>query len=475
MSVNEDLKNGVIYNSIGKYSNVVITFLIQIVLARVLTPSEFGVVAIINVFLVFFQLLADFGIGPAIIQSKDLNKFEIDNIFSFSVYFSLFLSFAFSLLSSPLSNFYQNALLMRAVPIMSIALFFNGLIMVPQNQLLKQKQFKNVNIVQIIGSITNGVISILFAFLGYSYFALIFGNIARSLLQFVLYFFYSDLSFYFKFSINPLKKIYLFSRNQLLFNIINYFSRNLDNILIGRYLPAEQLGYYDKSYQLSLYPNTIFTSVITSAIQPIFSNYQNDASQLLKGYLGIAKILANFGIPLSVFLYFSSNEIIAFLYGSQWEQSALAFQILSISIWIQMLQSSTGGFFQSANRTDLLLVSGFLSTIINIFGIIIGVKIGSIYWVAIMIVLTFTINFFQTNFLLLNKVFNTSIIEFYKVLIKPLIIGLMEVVSYLILPDLNFNTFINLSIKGILFVTILTIGLIVTNQTKEILRLVKGR
>lgn len=169
-------------------------------------------------------------------------------------------------------------------------------------------------------------------------------------------------------------------------------------------------------------------------------------------------------------MFFSSNEIIIFLYGSQWNQSVLAFQILSLSIWVQMIQSSTGGFFQSVDRTDLLLLSGLLSTAVNIIGIIIGVSLGSIYWVAVMIVITFTVNFFQTNYLLLNRVFKTSVREFYTVLIKPIFIGVLEIVGFLILPQLSYGNFLNLVIKGILFVSILFIGLLATKQLNDIFK-----
>ncbi|KAF3299980.1 oligosaccharide flippase family protein [Carnobacterium sp. PL24RED07] len=473
MSVKNDLKSGIIYNSIGKYSNVLISFIIQMVLARLLTPSEFGIVAVINIFLVFFQLIVDFGIGPAVIQRDDLSKLDIKHIYSFSVYFSFFLTLVFALLGNPISKFYQNNQLLQAVPIMSIVLLFSGLTMVPQNLLLKDKKFKVVNMIQISGSIVNGIVSILFALLGYSYLALIFGNIARALLQFILYSLSTKLSFHFIISLDPLKKIYVFARNQLFFNIINYFSRNLDNILIGKFMPSDQLGFYDKAYQLTLYPNAIFTSAITSTIQPVFSSYQSQTDLIKKGYLSISRILANFGIPLSVFLYFSSDEIINVLYGEQWSQSILVFQILSISIWIQMLQSSTGGFFQSANRTDLLLLSGILSTVVNIIGIVIGVYLGSIYTVATMILISFSFNFFQTNYLLINRAFKSSTTEFFKVLGKPLIIGGLEIITFLIIPELYVNDFLSLILKGIIFIFVLIIGLIITGQMHEVVKLVK--
>ncbi|OFL66855.1 lipopolysaccharide biosynthesis protein [Facklamia sp. HMSC062C11] len=467
------LRQGIIYNTIGRYSNLAISIFVQVFLARLLSPAEFGIVAIVNVFLVFFQMLADFGIGPALIQRKDIDRVEINHIFSFSVYFSVILALIFITLSVPISNFYRNPELKSAMPLMSIVLLFNSLLMVPQNLLLKDKQFKFVNLTQILGSIVNGLVSIILALLGFSYIAIIIGSIARGFTQLAIFVFRTRLKFSIKFSIKPLNKIFSFAKNQLLFNIVNYFSRNLDNLLIGRYMSPDQLGFYDKAYQLTLYPNTIFTGVITSAIQPVFSDYQEDLSKIMNGYLSISRILANFSIPLTIFVHFAGKDIILLLYGDQWVNSVIVFQILSISIWIQMLQASTGAFFQSANRTDLLLLSGVLSTTFNVISIVIGVYLGSIIWIAFMVVISFSFNFIQTNYLLMNKAFNNSLINFFIILIKPIIVGVITLLSFVLLPNYNFTPFINLFIEGLIFMASLCIGLILTNQLKDALNLVK--
>lgn len=469
-----NLRQGIIYNAIGKYSNVIISFLVQVVLSRLLSPNEFGTVAVVSVFLVFFQLLSDFGIGPAIIQRKDIDKVELNHIFSFSVYFSLALAIIFALLAHPISSFYRNPGLVSVVPLMSFALLFNSLSMVPQNILLKNKEFKLVNFGQIMGSLANGITSVALAFFGFSYYSIIFGNIARAAVQLFFYLRNIQLNFNIRFSFEPLKKIYHFARNQLGFNVINYFSRNLDSILIGRYMSPAELGYYDRAYQLTLYPNTVFTSVITSAIQPVYSDFQSNLNKIKQGYLNISLVLSNFGIPLTVFLWFANYDIILFLYGEQWEPSVLAFKILSLSVWIQMLQSSTGAFFQSSNRTDLLLLSGVLSTGLNIIFIIIGIYLGSIYWVAAMIVISFSLNFIQTNYLLLNRALEGSILELFRVLIKPIFMGIVTLVFFLILPELKGSFFTNILIKGIVFLISLLVGLIVTNQLKDAIKLIKN-
>lgn len=467
------LREGIIYNSIGKYSNVLISLIVQIILARMITPKEFGIIAIVNVFLVFFQLLSDFGFGPAVIQQKDLDDLEINHIYSFTVYYSIVLALLLCFSSKFITNFYNLSELRTAIPLMSIVLLLNSLISLPQSILLKQKNFKIVNYAQIFGNLFNGLISVFFAYLGYSFMSIIFGQITRGIILLYIYLYLTKMRFTFHFSFKPISKIFGFAKNQLIFNIINYFSRNLDNILIGRYMSPTELGFYDKAYQLTLYPNSIFTGVITSAIQPVFSEFEDNVSHIKNGYLRVTNVLANLSIPLTVFLFFNSKDIILLLYGEQWLNSEMVFKILCISVWIQMLQSCTGAFLQSANRTDLLLLSGILSSILNIIGIIIGIRLGDIKWVAIMILISFSINFIQTNFLMMNIAFNTTILEFFKNLLKPVVLGLIILCIFIFVPSFSFNPFINLTINGTILLCGMLIGLLVTDQFRDLLSILK--
>ncbi|GAB7231607.1 lipopolysaccharide biosynthesis protein [Facklamia hominis] len=467
------LREGIIYNSIGKYSNVLISLIVQIILARMITPKEFGIIAIVNVFLVFFQLLSDFGFGPAVIQQKDLDDLEINHIYSFTVYYSIVLALLLCFSSKFITNFYNLSELRTAIPLMSIVLLLNSLISLPQSILLKQKNFKIVNYAQIFGNLFNGLISVFFAYLGYSFMSIIFGQITRGIILLCIYLYLTKMRFTFHFSFKPISKIFGFAKNQLIFNIINYFSRNLDNILIGRYMSPTELGFYDKAYQLTLYPNSIFTGVITSAIQPVFSEFEDNVSHIKNGYLRVTNVLANLSIPLTVFLFFNSKDIILLLYGEQWLNSEMVFKILCISVWIQMLQSCTGAFLQSANRTDLLLLSGILSSILNIIGIIFGIRLGDIKWVAIMILISFSINFIQTNFLMMNIAFNTTIIEFFKNLLKPVVLGLIILCIFIFVPSFSFNPFINLTINGTILLCGMLIGLLVTDQFRDLLSILK--
>lgn len=468
MGVANEFKKGIFYSALGKYSNVLIQLIVNAILSRLLTPQDYGVVAVVNVFLIFFQMLADFGIGPAIIQNKTLNGKDISSIFAFSIYLALFLGIGFMALGIPISNFYANDVYKPISIILGFCVMFYALLIVPQSILLREKRFFNVNMVTIISNVVSGVVSIILAFAGYSYYALIFGNIVKAMVMFIIFFIQSNMKWNFKVTLEPLKKIYSFSKNQFAFNFINYFSRNLDKMLIGRFMNESALAYYDKAYQVSLYPNQTLTNVITPVIQPIMSEYETDRNRIKDVYLRITLVLATIGIPLSVFFFFSSQEVILFLFGDQWLGSVLTFQILAVSIWIQMLSSSTGAIFQSANRTDLLLLSGILSAALNIASIFFGIYLGNIEYVAAMIVFSFSINFLMNNYLLMYRLFESNYLEFFKVLIKPMIMGSMQIIAFMLLPELSFSVFFNLVIKGIVFVLVFVLSIVATGQIKMV-------
>ncbi|MEG0679283.1 MAG: oligosaccharide flippase family protein, partial [Carnobacterium sp.] len=279
----------------------------------------------------------------------------------------------------------------------------------------------------------------------------------------------------FKLDLNPIKKIFSFSKNQFIFNFINYFSGNLDKILIGRFFSASSLAYYDKSYQLSLYPNQILTNVIYPVIQPIMSDYETRMDKIKQVYLLLTRFLGTIGLSLSLFLFFSAKEIILFLFGGQWDGSIVTFQILAFSVWIQLILTITGAIFQSANRTDLLLISGMLTAVTNITAMIIGIYTGKIEYVALLLVVAFTINFLQTNYLLMYKMFESNYAEFFKILFKPAIMAGSQALVFFLLPTLPFSNFIDLVIKVLIFISVFGLGLILTGEMKVIKELMAKR
>ncbi len=454
--IKKNIGKGIFYTFLSKYSNIVVSIIIGAILAHLLTPQEFGIVVIVSVFISFFNLLSNIGIGPAIVQIKTLSNSDIESIFSFSLILGAILTTIFFLSAPLIASFYNNEKLIRISQLMSLAIFFQALRIVPQALLLKKLQFRNIGIISVIVHIISGSIAILLAYLGYSYFALVLNNIISALLMFTIYFYMTPIKLTFKINFSSIRKIAKFSIFQFFFNFINYFSRNTDNLLIGKFFGEANLGFYDKAYKLMMMPVQNLTHVITPVLHPVLSNCQDDKETIYKAYWKIVKLLASIGFPLSVFFFYSSSSIITILYGEQWILSIPIFKLLALTIGIQIVLSSTGAIFQSTNRTDLMFYAGLIGAILMVSGISYGIFIEkNLEAIGIGLIIAFVINFLLAFYLLVVKSLEKKYFNFMSVFLHPLF---TSIIIAIILGSFNSfysgNKFITLVLNFIIFLLI---------------------
>ena len=448
------LISGVFFTALAKYANLIISLVVTAVLARLLAPDQFGVVAIATVAIAFLNLLADIGLSATVIQHKELDRKALSALFSLSVYITVVLSVIFFLCAGVFAEWYEQPILRPICQWLALSLLFSGITVVPNALFYRERLFKSIALRSLLIQLVGGAISVAAAFNGYGVYALIINPIFSSLLIFVISYAKFPLKFTFSFSLQSLRPIFSYSFYQFLFNIINYFSRNADTLLIGKYLGMVPLGYYDKSYRLMSLPLQNITQVITPVIHPILSLKGKDLGYLNRVNLKLVSFLALIGFPLSIFLFFASEELILLFFGPQWELAIPTFKILSLTVGIQLVLSSSGSIFQTAGDTKSLFICGLFSAVTNVAGILLGVfYFKSIEAVAHCLLVTFTINFIQTYWLMYVVIFKASIGAFLNCLWKPLIFaGILAVLLYGI--DLFFNwdhQLYNLLFKSFIF------------------------
>lgn len=457
-STKKQLLTGVFYTAISKYTGMAVSLIVAGILARIISPEDFGVVAIATVIITFFGIFTDLGIAPAIVQNKKLTNKDLSSIFSFTIWVGIIISFLFFLSSWPISQYYKNNTLLSICQWLSFDLFLASANIVPNAILFKNKQFKFIAIRSVIVQAIGGTVSVFAALMGAGLYALIINPIFSGFLLFIISFRKHPQKLKFSFGIASMRKIFSFTLYQFLFNSINYFSRNLDKLLIGKYMGMSPLGYYEKSYRLMMLPLQNITHVISPVMHPVFSEYQNDYKQLSFSYEKIIRLLAFIGLPLSVFLYFTAQEITLIIFGDKWMPSVRIFQILSLSVGVQIILSTSGSIFQAANATKTMFISGLLSTILNVSGILVGIFIfKNLEAVAWGICISFTVNFIQAYILMYKATFKLPIMTFCKQFLSPCILC---VIIFIILSGisnfiLNWNIFISFILKGTIFIIIL--------------------
>lgn len=416
---------GVVFSALSRYSSLVVNLVVTAILSRILLPNDFGVIALASVCIAFFSILSESGFGVAIIQKKDLDKRDISNIFTITIFIAIISSCVLFLATPLLSRFYAEPRLDLILKFLSLNLFFSVINIVPNGLLLKEKQFKYLSIANLFVQLLCGLIAITIALNGFGIFALLVNPILGSFLVSLLNIYRTRIVPGMKDILHSVRKIFSYSVYQFLFAVINYFSRNLDNLIIGKYLGLSMLGYYEKSYRLMLLPVANLTNVINSVAHPVLSDFQHDADKLERKYRKIVEVLVSIGFPLSVFLYFNSEFLVLSIFGSQWEKSVDIFRILSVSIGFQIVVSSAGSIFQSINKTQLLFIDGLLSTMLVVSSLFVGVfYYGTIDNTVCLYVIAIIFNFFKSFFILYKFGIKRSVVHFFNLLIVP---GLLSI------------------------------------------------
>lgn len=410
MKIERKLLYKAIFKSmLGRYAVYAVNLISLMVLARIFTPVDYGTVTAIMVFFVFFQVMSEAGLGPAIINLRQLSQVDRNGLFGLTITVGIVTALLFASLAQVFLNFYNLPRVDEVVPYIAVSLFFFAASIIPNAFLLRDQAFFQIANAGLAAELVSTIAVIGLTYIIDPLHALASkGAFSAATLFFVTWYFSKNTEFGRprpgkRFSaILPLLS---FSGYQFGFNFINYFSRNLDQILIGKYMGAITLGAYEKAYQLMKYPLILLTFAMTPAIQPVIRKYAGDVNKVEEIHRDFTFKLSLAGIGAGISVFFLSEWIILIVLGNQWVQVIPIIRILSIAIPVQIVLSTSGSFFQAMNRPDLLFLSGVLSAAVMITAIVMGIYTRDIELLCWFLVIAFHINFLQAYFILYNKVF----------------------------------------------------------------------
>lgn len=436
---------------ITRYANLFIQIGIMAMLSRLLSPEEFGIVTVAQVFVVFFNIVGNTGISAAIVQDRTLEGTEISSIYKVSLAFAVVLSSMFYAIAPLIARFYSNPIYLGIIHYLSISLFFSVAAMVPQAIMQRDKEFKLIGVVNIIATLVSGGIGVFAAKQNASSYSIVFQSVAFAFCTWVLSYRLSSFRFLSGFAWTGIRKIFHYSVYQFLFNFVNYFARNADNMLIGKYLGATSLGYYGRAYQLMMMPIQHLTFVINPVLHSVFSDSHNDKNQLYNNYLSVVRVLAFIGMLIGPICVVNANDIIALMFGRQWGAAATPFAILSISVPFQMITSTSGSIFQAANDTRRLFWSGMLNSTIIVGAFCVAIfGFGNIQAVSVSVASAYAIVAFSTYTILLHLTLRVSIRSIILTIVPYLFAG---IISYLGVIAFPIPSIINTEITRLVYNT----------------------
>ncbi len=436
-STKSEMIRGVFWNALSKYMGMIIAMVISMILARILSPKDYGTVAIVTVCTGFLGMFSSMGLGPAIIQRSDLTKENLNSIFTFSILMGLLLSGILFFSSWGIASFYGDDKLVIISQLLAIPLFFSTVDMVPGTLMVKDKRFKILGQRSVLVGVVSGIISVSAALLGAGLYALVIPSLLTAPAIFLWNQSYYHLRIDRKFDTEPIRRIFSFSAYVFLFDFINYFSRNLDKLIIGKFLNLSALGIYEKSYRLMQLPMSNVTSVIHPVMQPVLKDFGDDHEALGDKYAKIIRFVATLSFPIGLGLFAMSSECIHFFYGGKWDAAIPVFRILALSLPLQMILSTSGPIYMVCNDSKMQFWLGIRNTVTTVGGFLIAAlcfrTIEAMAWAW---TITLVLNFVFTYTLMYRYVLKISIVPMLKELVRPAISGL-TVLAVIYLVDLT--------------------------------------
>lgn len=439
MSLKQSATSGVKWSSVSQVGRQGMQWVTIIILARLLSPSDFGLIGMVMVVIGFVGLFKDLGTSAAVIQRKGVSEELLSSIFWVNVAFGVLAMVVLFVLSPLAASLYHEPRLTPLLGVLSLTVFISGLSVLQQAILERDLAFHTLAKVEISAIACGSVVAVGLAVLGAGVWSLVYQSLTVTLVTTVLLWVSSAWRPKMIFCWTEVKLVSSYSLNLTGFNIFNYFARNADYLLIGRFLGAQDLGYYTLAYRIMLYPLQSISAVIGRVMFPVYSQIQDDDVMFRRVYLNVAGGIALITFPMMLGLMALSGPFVLTAFGSQWRPVVLLLMIFAPVGLAQSIGTTVGAIYQAKGRTDWMFRWGVAAGILVIIAFVIGLQWGIVGVAAAYAIITVILSY--PSFAIPFRLINVRFSELGAVLWRPflsslLMLGLLLVLRAALSTDL---------------------------------------
>ena len=385
------IRTGVAWTGLTQVGGQLAYLVIAVILTRLLSPQDFGLVGMILVFTGFATVFTDMGFGAALVQKLDLQQHHMNAVFWLSLAVGALITLIMAAAAPLIASFYGLPALQPLTVAISLIFFINAFATVKVALLQKAMDFRTLAAAQLTGTVLSGLVAIWLAFAGFGVWSIVALYVVNAIVYVVVLWIIAPWRPNLSLKLDALKELSKFSRNLLGFSAFNYWTRNGDNLLIGRYVGSAALGIYSRSYTILLVPVWQISGVISNVMFPAFSAIQKDVERVREMYLKSISVISLLTFPLTLGLLVLSQSFVLALFGDKWAAMIPILQVFSLLAVIQSIGTTFSWIYQSQGRTDIMFRWGLVAGSISIISFVVGLQ-----WGALGVAVAYTV----ANFLL---------------------------------------------------------------------------
>lgn len=415
----------------------VMTFVVELYLARKLAPSDYGLVGMLAIFFGLANILVDSGFSSALIQRQDRTRDDYSTVFVFNIVSSITIYVLFVLFAPSIASFYNEPLLKTIIYVSALSFIIKGLTSIHFAKLNIDLRFSTLSKISLTGTFIAGITSVLLAYAGFGIWALVFQGIASSLISGIIVWICSGLRPTIGFSRKSFRSLFSYGGNMLGSGIINCIYGNLYTLVIGKGFSSTAVGFYNRANGYASMPSNIITDIALKVNFPILVKLQNDNERLISAYEKLLKVPFFILYPLLVGLIVCAEPLIEVLIGAKWLPCVPYMRILCVGYMFFPLNGFNMNILYAKGRTDISFKLEFIKKPIGLLLLFASLPFGIIWMMvgkALYSVIVYIINCYYTN-----KIVGYGLFRQIRILLpmlgNSLVMGLvvylsMQVVSY---------------------------------------------
>ena len=446
--------SGVMWSALQKYSTMFISFISGIILARLLTPYDYGCIGMLMIFVVLAESFIDGGFGSALIQKKQPTQEDYSTIFFWNLGMAALL-YAMLYVSAPyIAQFYNIPLLCNVLRVQGIILFIYAFNVVQRNQLQKKMNFKVLSIVTVLTSLIALTVTVVMAYHGFGVWALVAQYMLTALIPALVFWFYVRWRPQLTFSWQSFRELFGFGFYMFLTNMLNQFGHQVQGLLIGRFYNAATMGYYSKANATERLASTSISKVMSQVTYPLYAEMQDDKTALGDMIKKITLTLSYITFPLMFILLLCAKPIFILLYTERWADSVPYFQVLCIAGLAYSLQSVNYQSVAAIGKSRTMFVWTFVKRAMGIIFVVAGLLLDGMRGLLIGMVINTWFSYYINIWLVSRHIgyrWQRQLLDILPVLLASLIAAIL---SYCALSLCSLSLYVDGVLKLILFLVL---------------------
>ncbi len=447
--------SGMLWSAVQKFGNMGISFVSNIVLARMLTPDDYGCIGMLAIFITVSNTFVDGGFGSALIQKEEPTQKDYSTIFWWNIFISSLLYGVLFLSAPAIAEFYHIPLLSSVLRVQGVILIINSLNIIQTNQLRKQLRFKRLANVTVIAHIIAALAAIILAWQGWGVWALVAQQIIGSSMISLILWYINRWMPDFCFSKESFRQLFGFGSFILCSNLINTFCNNVQGLLIGRFFTPAVMGYYTQARKLEEVASHSFSSILEQVSYPLLSKFQSDNVAMKNVLQKMITTLSYVTFPLMLVLIIIAEPLITLIYGIKWLECVPYFQILCIAGIAVCLQVTLYYAVASKGESKDIFVWTIIKRGLGFLTLIIGMH----YWGVKRLLWGCSVSawvILLSNAYLVGKYVHYTLIQQIKdispiMLLSLIAYGLTNLVKEIIICGMYFEAVINVVIYLLIY------------------------